>query len=168
MPGPATIDAARFPYEPEIASEARDWREIADLIRGLTSEERLEPGYFTAPDWSVRDLAAHLGTWLAQADRQFQQMLAGTYRPEPVDVDGLNAALLEAMRDQPWDVAWSQANAARTMMVDAWHRLPARSADADWWIEKAGPAHYAQHLPRLRAWVAELVARRADEASDAG
>jgi len=30
------------------------------------------------------------------------------------------------------------------------------SEDAAWWIEKAGPAHYAKHLPRLREWAEEL------------
>ena len=24
------------------------------------------------------------------------------------------------------------------------------------WIDKSGPTHYAEHLPRLRDWVAEL------------
>ena len=30
-------------------------------------------------------------------------------------------------------------------------RLPEPSPDAAWWIAKAGPEHYAQHVPRLRA-----------------
>jgi hypothetical protein len=30
------------------------------------------------------------------------------------------------------------------------------SQEATWWIAKAGPEHYAEHLPRLREWVAEL------------
>ena len=154
-------DAPARPYRLELEAEARAWYEIGALIRGLTIDERLEPGYYRDPDWSIRDLAAHLGTWLAEADRQFQQMLAGTYEGHDVDVDGLNAALLEAMHDQPWDVVWSQANAARTMMLEAWTLLPGETAEAGWWIEKSGPAHHAEHLPRLRDWVAELSARRA-------
>ena len=29
-------------------------------------------------------------------------------------------------------------------------------AVADVWLRKAGPDHYAEHLPRLREWVKEL------------
>ena len=31
--------------------------------------------------------------------------------------------------------------------------------EATWWIRKAGAEHYAEHLPRLREWVAELRSR---------
>lgn len=151
-----------IPYRTAIETEARLWHEITDTVRRLAPDERLQPGYYRDPDWSVRDVAAHLGTWLAEADRHFQQMLAGTYDhgSEYVEVDLLNAALLEAMRNEPWDTVWSQANAARTMALRNWSLLPAETPEATWWIEKAGPAHYAQHLPRLREWVEELVSGR--------
>ena len=149
-----------YPYRTELEAEALGWREIGDLVRALTPEERLAPGYYDDPPWSIRDVAAHLGTWLAEADRQFQRILARTYEGHDMDIDGLNAALLRAMRDQPWDVVWSQASAARTMTLGAWIRLPVESAEASWWIDKSGAAHYAEHLPRLRAWTGELIARR--------
>ena len=65
------------------------------------------------------------------------------------------------MRDQPWDVVWVQANAARSMMVQDWHELEQPSVEAAWWIRKSGVDHYAEHLERLREWVAELVSLRA-------
>jgi hypothetical protein len=34
------------------------------------------------------------------------------------------------------------------------------SDEAAWWIRKSGCDHYVEHLPRLREWVAELLARR--------
>ena len=71
-----------------------------------------------------------------------------------------NAVMLEAMHDQPWDVAWTMANAARTLMLQDWYALPERGAEATWWVAKSGPTHYGQHLPRLREWVAELLAER--------
>ena len=110
----------------------------------------------------MRDLAAHLGTWLAEADRQFVQMLAGSYTGhDDVDVDGLNAWLLDAMRDQPWDVVWVQANAARSTMRDNWLSLPAETDETTWWVAKSCAPHYAEHLPRLREWVEELLGGRA-------
>jgi hypothetical protein len=144
------------PYAAELEAERLGWYEIVALVRSLTPDECLVPGYYRDPDWSVRDLVAHLGTWLAQAEVEFEQITAGTYRPHEVDVDALNAALLESMADQPWDVCWVQANAGRTRMLDEWYGLDRPSDDAGWWVQKSGNDHYAEHLARLREWVAEL------------
>jgi hypothetical protein len=156
------------PYATEIEAERRGWYEIVDLVRSLTPEECLEAGYQRDPDWAVRDVVAHLGTWLAEAQAQFERMTAGTYGGHDVDIDGLNAALLTAMAGQPWEVAWVQANAGRTRMVDEWWRLRERNHEAVWWIRKAGGDHYAEHLDRLVAWTAELIGRRPLETPETG
>ena len=80
----------------------------------------------------------------------------GTYRPEEIDVDAMNEQFLEAMRDLPLRTVQAQAWAARTRMLQAWRALPALTPDAAFWISKSGAEHYAEHLPRLREWVAEL------------
>jgi hypothetical protein len=147
-------------YLEELESERRDWYELAGLVRSLTLDERLEPGYYRDPDWTVRDVVGHLGTWLAEAEVQFQRITAGTYEGHAVDVDALNATFLAAMADQPWEVSWVQANAGRTRMVEKWYGLAAPSDEAAWWIRKAGADHYAEHLGRLREWVTELIGRR--------
>jgi hypothetical protein len=157
------------PYAAELEAERRGWYEIVDLVHLLTPEERLQPGYYRDPDWTVRDVVAHLGTWLAEAEIQLEQIGAGTYEGHDVDVDALNAAFLEAMADQPWDVAWVQANAGRTKMVQEWHAQQDPSDEAAWWIRKSGGDHYADHIGRLQEWIAELIERRvatATEASD--
>lgn len=148
-------------YATEIEAERHDWYELAGLVRSLTPAECVMPGYYREPDWSVRDVAGHLGTWLAEAEVQLEQITAGTYEGHDVDVDGLNAAFLAAMADQPWDVAWTQANAGRTRMLQAWYELREPTDEAAWWVRKSGPEHYAEHLPRLREWVAELIEQRA-------
>ncbi len=145
-------------------AEVQDWYEIAALVRSLTPEECLEPGYQRDPGWTVRDVVAHLGTWLAEAEVQFERIGAGSYEGHAVDVDALNAAFLAAMADQPWEVAWTQAVAARTRMVQEWTLLSQPTEEAAWWIRKSGVDHYAEHLGRLREWVAELIARRSPEA----
>ena len=122
--------------------------------------ECLEPGYYRDPDWAVRDVVAHLGTWLAEAAIQFERMGAGTYEGHDIDIDALNASFLEAMTGQPWEVAWLQANAGRTRMIAEWYSLTEANDEAAWWIRKAGVDHFVEHVPRLRVWVAELVARR--------
>ena len=148
------------PYAAELDAERAGWYELAALVRLLTPEECLVPGYYQDPDWAVRDVVAHLGTWVAEAEIQLERIAAGTYEGHDVDVDALNAAFLEAMRDQPWSIAWVQANAARTRMLLDWEALPESSDEAAWWVRKSGAEHYAEHLDRLRVWVAELVLMR--------
>jgi hypothetical protein len=151
---------ARLAHAAEIDAERRGWYEMAALVRSLTPAECLEPGYYRDPDWSVRDLVAHLGTWLAEAEIQLERIGAGTYEGHKVDVDGLNAIFLAAMRDQPWDVAWLQANAARTRMLQAWSDLTDPDVEAFWWVRKAGGEHYDEHVDRLHAWADEIIRRR--------
>jgi hypothetical protein len=148
------------PYLEEIDAERVGWYELVDLVRVLTPEECLVPGYYRDPDWAVRDVIAHLGAWLAEAEVQFERMIAGTYDGHDVDIDALNAVFHAALRDQPWEVAWVQANAGRTRMLQAWYELRQPSDEAAWWIRKSGVEHYAEHLGRLREWVAELLAMR--------
>jgi hypothetical protein len=151
------------PYANEIEAERTGWYEIVDLVRSLTPEECLEPGYQRDPDWTVRDVVAHVGTWLAEAQQQFERISAGTYEGHEVDVDALNASLLAAMAGQPWDVAWVQANAGRSRMVEEWWLLDRPADEAAWWIRKSGSDHYAEHLDRLREWTSELIRRRPSE-----
>ncbi len=150
------------PYAADIAAEEHSWYEIAGLVRSLTAPEQLEPGYYRDPDWSVRDLVGHLGTWLAEAATQFDRMVAGTYDGHDVDIHGLNAQFLAAMVGQPWDVAWSQANAGRTIMRQSWTRLTMPNDEAAWWIRKSAVEHYADHVGQLHEWVDELVTSRTD------
>jgi hypothetical protein len=151
------------PYAAELDAERAGWYEMAALVRLLTPDECLVPGYYRDPDWAVRDVVAHLGTWLAEAEIQLERIAVGTYEGHDVDVDALNAAFLEAMRDQPWSIAWVQANAARTQMLLDLEALPRPSDEAAWWVHKSGQEHYAEHLDRLRIWVAELVRARPDD-----
>lgn len=148
------------PYAAEIEAERVGWYELADLVRSLSPEECLAPGYYQDPAWTVRDVVAHVGTWLAEAEVQFERMGAGTYEGHDIDVDALNDTYLAAMDGQPWDVAWVQANAGRTRMVSEWYALRQPTDEAAWWIRKSGCDHYREHLGRLGEWVAELVERR--------
>ena len=147
-------------WQKEIDAERTGWYELAELVRSLSPAECLVPGYYRNPDWTVRDLVAHLGAWLAEAEVQLERMFGGTYDGHDVNVDALNAQFLEAMHDQPWEVAWTMANAARTRMLQDWYVLPARDEEATWWVDKSGGYHYGQHIPHLREWVAELHSRR--------
>lgn len=151
---------AGHPYAADIEAERAGWYELISLVRELTPLECVEPGYYRDPDWTVRDMLGHIGTWLAEAEVQFERMIGGTYDGHDIDIDALNAVFLEAMAGQPWNVAWLQANAGRTRMLEAWFALAEQTDEGAWWVRKAGADHCAEHLPRLREWVRELVARR--------
>jgi hypothetical protein len=146
------------PYRAEVDLERERWTEIAALCRSLDPTQSLRLGYFRDPDWSVKDLVAHLGTWMAEAEIQLLRIEAGTYVDEPLDIDGLNAQFLAAMRDQDWSTVWAQAISARVQMLTVWGRLRERTEAADRWVRKSGAQHDGEHLPRLREWVAELQA----------
>ena len=143
-----------------IESERSRWYELMGLVRVLSPEEWLEPGYYRDPMWSIRDLMGHVGTWLAEAEVQLMRINAGTYEGHVVDIDALNEQFLEAVRDHSWATVSDLAQAGRTRMLQEWSGLAAPNDEATWWLRKSGADHYEEHLERLRAWVDELVARR--------
>ena len=138
-----------------MAEEERRWAELSRLVDALPPDEVAKPGYFEE-GWSAKDLVAHIGSWLAEAGVVLERIRFGTYRPEEIDIDAMNEAFYEAMRDVPFADVRVQTIASRHRMLRGWGSLPEASAEADRWIAKAGPEHYAEHLPRLGAWVAEL------------
>ena len=138
-----------------MAEEERGWRELMALVEGLRPEDAVRPGYFEE-GWSAKDALAHVGTWLAEAGVAIQRISSATYRREELDIDALNAAFHEAMADVPPADVRTQAVAARSRMLHEWGTLASPSPEADWWVRKSGPDHYAEHVPRLRSWVEEL------------
>ena len=138
-----------------MAEEDRLWTELHRLVDSLPEDKVGEPGYF-AEGWSAKDLVAHIGSWLAEAGVVLERIRFGTYRPEEIEIDAMNQAFYDAMRDVAFPDVRAQGNAARNRMLRARRSLPDHSPEADRWIYKAGPEHYAEHLPRLREWVGEI------------
>lgn len=137
-----------------MADEDRLFTELHDLVDAMPSDSVTAPGYF-AEGWSAKDLLAHIGSWLAEAGAILERIRFGTYRPEEIDIDSMNIVFYEAMKDVPFEAVRTQARAARSRMLYAWGSLEDDTPDAEVWIRKAGPEHYAEHLPRLKEWVAE-------------
>ena len=105
----------------------------------LTRDERLVPGYFRDPDWSVKDLVAHLGAWLTEAATQLTNIAARSYVPHDLDVDARNAETLAAMRDEPWEAVWAQASEGRAYMLEHWFALRLPSDAANQWCQRLSP-----------------------------
>ena len=142
-----------------IAEEDRLWAELHRLVDSLPEAEVAAPGYF-AEGWSAKDLVAHIGSWLAEAGVVLERIRFGTYRPEEIDIDSTNRQFYEAMKDVLFRTVRAQAFAARNRMLHAWGSLDRDTPDAERWIRKSGPEHYAEHLPRLREWTAERTRSR--------
>ena len=88
--GTADVDA--------IESERARWYELIGLVRSLSPEECLEPGYYRDPAWSVRDLLGHLVRGSPRRRFSSSRSNAGTYEGHDVDIDALNAEFLDACR----------------------------------------------------------------------
>lgn len=147
------------PDSREIPREAEGWKRVHAAIDRITPDIASEPGYFEE-GWTAKDAIAHLGTWMAQGAQTLRQIAAGTYREGELDVDAENARFLEAMRDVPLETVHLQAAAAHNELLSAWAQLPEVTPEAAYWVRKAGPEHYEEHLPRLEAWLEELERRR--------
>jgi hypothetical protein len=137
-------------------TERTGWHELVTLIESLTLAQALEPDSFLG-GWSVKDLLAHIACWFAEAGMVLEQIRGGTFHGRDMDVEGMNAACVEANRDQPMYIVRAEAHAARTRMLGELDSLQELTPDAEAWIRKAGPEHYAEHLPHLRDWVQELL-----------
>lgn len=144
-----------IPDEALREQEDRLWTELRVLIEGLPTDQVERVGYFDE-GWSAKDLIGHIGSWLAEAGAILERIRFGTYRPEEIDIDRMNAAFFDLMHDVAFPDVQAQAVASRTRMLTAWRSLPEHSPEADRWISKSGPDHYAEHLPRLKEWVGEL------------
>jgi hypothetical protein len=138
-----------------VEDERRCWGEFQALLASLSPEQAERPGYFLE-GWSAKDLLAHVAGWLAEAGQVLEQVRVGTFTGRDMDIEGRNAVFLEANRPQPLRVVHAEAYAARTRLLQEVGQLVGVTTVADIWLRKAGPEHYADHLPRLREWVKEL------------
>jgi hypothetical protein len=138
-----------------LQAEEEGWKEIHALIDSLPPNQVETPGYFPE-GWSVKDLVGHLASWLAEAGVALERINGGTYREGELDIDAKNDEFMEALRPLTSAQIHGMAESARARMRRSLLALSDESPDAAWWIDKAGVAHYRDHLPRLREWVEEL------------
>ena len=144
----------------EVELERARWNEIEALVDRLQPGELAVPGYYADPAWSVKDVIAHLGSWMVEARTQLIDIAARRYVPREMHVDAMNAETLARTRDDPWELVWARTSQARTRMLAAWFALREPDDAANQWILKAGAEHYGEHLGRLREWVDHLTALR--------
>lgn len=145
-------------YPGFLREEEQGWDELEHLVGSLTPDQIQRPGFL--PGWSVKDFLAHIAGWLSEAGHVLIQVQSGTYtesdRDGVRDVDARNAAFVEANREQPLEFVRREARATRHRLLRLLHGMAEIPPAAQAAVRAEGPEHYAQHLPRLREWVAEL------------
>jgi hypothetical protein len=134
-----------------IREEDERWAELCDAIRDVPPDRLLQPG--VTPNWTGKDLLAHLGCWMAEAACMLEQIRFGTYEERRVDLDAMNARFYEAWVDQPLNDVRVEMESARTRMFQEWAALAEVTPEAEEWFVESGPAHIAEHLPQLRTFL---------------
>jgi hypothetical protein len=137
-----------------LQAEKAGWEDLEGLVESLSPEQAEISGYL--PRWSVKDFLAHVAGWLAEASLALEQIGVGTFTDSDVDEDARNDTFVDANRDQPLPVVLFELQATRRRLLHHLHGLTEIPPAAETALRKAGPQHYAEHLPRLREWVAEL------------
>jgi hypothetical protein len=139
--------------------EDERWRELESLLSRLTPEQMVEPG--VTPEWSVKDLLAHLACWMAENVVWLEQMRFGTFDEEQeLDVDALNREFYEAWKDIDMQTVMVELESSRTRMLQEWAWLPEITEIAEFKFRSNGPDHIAEHLPDLRRYVEAVAVPR--------
>lgn len=134
-------------------AEELGWRQLNALIDGLTDDELEAP--YGDEGWCAKDMMWHVACWCADCVRALDQMRAGVFTGETLgeDTETVNHRWLEQSRRLDLETVRAEWGASRSSMVERFAALEPLTPDADEWFDEAGPLHYAQHLPDLRAWV---------------
>jgi hypothetical protein len=158
-----------------IAAEHTAWQALLAAI----GTERMEVPGAAEPDWTVKDVVAHLAAWRGltcarlDAGRRHTEPAAP---PWPADleeddaagVDRINAWIYQTNRDRPLAAVLGESEAAWQEMADLVRATPEDDlldTHGFTWLEGAllGPAvlngsfeHLHEHMEVLQAWLATL------------
>jgi hypothetical protein len=97
----------------------------------------------------------HIACWAADCARALDQMASGVFTGQTLgeDTETVNRRWLEQSKRLDAATVRGEWLPSRSMMVERFAALRALTPDADEWFDEAGPRHYDEHLPELRAWV---------------
>ncbi len=129
--------------------EEAAWAGFSALAVAIPVEKRDLPEL--RDGWSPTGVLWHVGAWMERAAGKLEEMVAGTWVPEPIDLDERNAQLLEESRAVAWDEAWSRLAAARGRIRPAFAELPEVDDDARGYFVNDTIEHYAEHGADLAA-----------------
>jgi hypothetical protein len=140
--------------------ESRIFEELLSRFDSLDDEQMLTVG--VTPDWSAKDLLAHLAYWERAAAEQVRELDAGTWSPKKrtqEQVLRINREVLKANRATPRHLLREEFSLAHSEIVSALRAGPDK-------MEETSPLarivssecvrHRGHHLAQLRARVERL------------
>jgi hypothetical protein len=140
-----------------LRAEAEGWEAFVALTDAVPPD-LIELSGLNAEGWAVRDAMWHVAFWCADAARALSAITEGRFdrvrEPyEDAEVNRLNDRELERSRGMQVNEVRVELHRARAAMLERFGALAVLTADADEWFEESGPAHYAEHVPELEAWI---------------
>ena len=143
-----------------LRQEAEGWRRIDALVDGLVAEEIERPG-LTDEGWSVKDMMWHVAAWSQDTARVLTEMEAGTWDgDDPSEAAGytdrVNREWFAHSRTMELEDVRTAWYASRERLLESFGALGEVTPAAEEWFDESGPAHYAEHVPGLQAWVEQL------------
>ena len=151
----------------ELLERARIERaELASLWRGLSDEQMTRrPG--PQPDWSVKDVIAHITWWEGAMVNWVKRALSGEMLTRTETPDEINARVHADNRDLPLDTVMEMFHASFPLVEVLLERLDddeindaavcnIRDMPLLYFIVGNTFAHYADHVEDLRAYVEGL------------
>ena len=151
----------------DLLARARSERaDLAALWQGLNREQMTRrPG--PQPDWSVKDLIAHITWWEQSATNWVSRALSGEMLTRTETPDELNARVHADNRDLPLETVLAYFEASWQPLEELLMRLSdeeindvevcnIRDMPLLYFLVGNTFAHYADHLDELRAYVGSL------------
>jgi hypothetical protein len=140
--------------------ELRIFEELISRFDSLTEAQMSAVG--VTPEWSAKDLLAHLAYWERAAADQVREFEAGRWSAKKrtrTQMERINRAVVSANRATPRHVLREELILARSELVAAMKRAPEE-------LEERSPLahiiyshcvrHRGHHLEQLHAWIARL------------
>jgi hypothetical protein len=140
--------------------ESQIFEELLSRFDSLGDEQMLAVG--VTPDWSAKDLLAHLASWERAAAEQVRALDAGAWSPKKrtrEEVLRINREVVEANRATPRHLLREEFSLAHSEIVSALRLGPGE-------VEETSPLarivssqcvrHRGHHLAQLRSWVERL------------
>jgi hypothetical protein len=140
--------------------ELRIFEELISRFDSLSDAQMSAVG--VTPEWSAKDLLAHLAYWERAAAEQVRDFEAGRWSAKKrtrARMERINREVVSANRATPQHLLREELMLARSEIVAAMKRVPEE-------LEERSPLahivysqcvrHMGHHLEQLQAWVARL------------
>ena len=144
--------------------ESKTWEAVESLVADLPKSALTQPG--AAGDWSVKDVWAHLATWMKQTQSIMPLLLKD--EKVPANIQAFNAEQSEKFRKLSLAAARQNIERERKKILALIRKIPdeqlLKNSRVYSWASFSTYNHYHEHLPALTQFRRTVMrrTRRAD------